>query len=97
MLSTAAWAALMAMVINAVKDQSPVVKLGVSVGGKLLGLVGDDIIANKLPEELKVRSRAFFDMLLITKDYDAAIVAGIDLITEIYELLKKPATPVLLP
>ena len=97
MLTKAATDVLLAMLANAVKDQPPTIKVGLSIGGKLVVLIGDDMFAERLPEELKVKSRAFFDVLLVTKDYDAAIPLGIDLLTEVYELFKKPGTAALLP
>ena len=81
--------ALLALLADAVKDQKPVVKVAVSIGGKLAVLIADDTLAEKLPEALKEKSRLFFDALLVTKDYDAAIVLGLDLVTEIFELIKE--------
>lgn len=89
-LSKASQDAINVLLVNLVKDEKPAVKLSVSIGGKLLFLVGDDIFAEKLPDELKEKARNFFDMLLVTKEYDAALVIGIELVTEIYELFKKP-------
>jgi len=89
MLSKASTDVLLALLAELVKDQKPVVKVAVSISGKLIVLIADDTLAEKLPEGLKEKSRAFFDALLVAKDYDAAIVLGLDLVTEIFELIKE--------
>jgi hypothetical protein len=99
MVSKAAQDAGFDMLGKALVNQKPAVKVAIMLLAKTVVLVGDDIFADKLPEPLKEKSRAFFDALFVTKDYDSAIILGIDLISEIYDLVKaaKANKPVEVP
>ncbi len=79
--------ALLKMIIDALADQKPIVRLGASLGFKLITLYGDNIMAEKLPESLKVKARAFLDAIFVAKDYDLAINLGVELIPELFDLL----------
>jgi hypothetical protein len=81
--------AILALLAEAVKDQKPAVKLSASLGGKLAFLIADDMLADKLPEDLKTKCQLFLDAIFVAKDYDLAIVLGVDLIPELFELFKK--------
>jgi len=89
LITKASQDALIAILLEALKDQKGAVKLSASLGAKVLFLVADYIFAEKLPEDLKTKCRIFGDTVLIEKDYEQAIVLGIELVAEIFDLLKK--------
>lgn len=93
-LSKASQDALLVLAAEGLKDQKPIVKLGASLGIKIIFVYADDILAEKLPEDLKVKCRAFLDCVLVSKDYELAIELGIELIPLIYELFQKPTETV---
>ena len=90
LVSIASQEAAVALVINLVKDEKPPIKIGAPLLLKIVFLVADDKYADKLPEELKVKTRACIDAFLVAKDVELGVMLAIELIPVLYELFKKP-------
>jgi len=94
--SKAAQDELIKKIKELLKNQKVALVLLIVMAVKAIFLyVDDQVVENKLPQELTDKSQAFFDAILVAKDAEKAMELGIDLVGIVWPLIFKKPTPVI--